>query len=461
VLILVAWWIGKNPETTNLIVSVSDDQSNKLASGIADTIERNPRWKDVFPAVVPDKDKGWSRDGYYVKREDMDYGEWAKRIAGRIHPTLSFGGIGSSSIIGKRVTGICACDDLHDEKSLSSKTIREQTINFFKVTIISRLKDEARLCVVGNRWYAEDVIGFIKSLGLYDVFEHPATERGVFERFVSFWSGRETVTEDELEAEARTIEAEYGEKASYWGEVWGAKRLLTKFRELGELAFDLMFMCNDKAYQGRILKAEWLRPFPASEIKREWACYYGVDPAFKKIHVVETKSRKRSRFALHKWRVAPFGMVIEDVIAGHMTEAEAEALLVAHAAMDNPVTIMVESNGVGDPFYQSLVGRTRLPLIPKHTNLDTVARAQVMSRDFQFGKVRVSDADTEGLKLFRQEWLSSGVAGASDDTISAAFYAWESSRSHIWYPETTRAIERENAPQTVNPFTAIERAYYG
>src|SRR3990167_6680919 len=53
--IFVAWWIGKHPTLSNGFVSATDAAAMKTAGVVERCIEFNPRWKEVFPNVVPDK----------------------------------------------------------------------------------------------------------------------------------------------------------------------------------------------------------------------------------------------------------------------------------------------------------------------------------------------------------------------------------------------------------------------
>ena len=131
-IVLVAWWIGKRPWTTNLICSAGENLSQAIAKRIADTIEFNPKWKLVFPNVEPAKDRGWSRDGYEVV--DKTRSDWAMLVATKKDPTLAAGGVGSSSVNGRRVTGIGVGDDLHDRESKSSDLICKQVVDFVKDT---------------------------------------------------------------------------------------------------------------------------------------------------------------------------------------------------------------------------------------------------------------------------------------------------------------------------------------
>ena len=69
----LAFRIGQEPEKTNAIVRITEKKARQTAAGVAAIIEHDPRWKKVFPHVVPDYDRGWGKEGYFVKRTDMDY----------------------------------------------------------------------------------------------------------------------------------------------------------------------------------------------------------------------------------------------------------------------------------------------------------------------------------------------------------------------------------------------------
>lgn len=430
-IILMAWSIGKRAWTTNCFVSATEGAANTMAKTVAECIENNARWKDIFPSVVPNKDKGWSRDGYEVIDNSISTERWTTLTATKKDPTLMAGGVGSARLNGIRITGRMECDDIHDRMSKESETVCADTVSFVKDTILSRVTQRAFFGMEQTRWNKKDCVGYIKEklAHIYTIFEHPA------------------------------IDLATGE--SYWAEQWSLERLEEKREEIDDLYFRLIYLGDDTAMDGAILKAEWLVPFPAGQIDKNWVVVYGVDPAFKKEQMVETKRRKRSRFVLTKMRIAPFGLVIENIIAGYFSEPEAEDLLVSHAALDKPIKVMIETNGVGDPFYQSLVRRTSLPVVPQHTSRDVVAHAQEMSPDFRKGQIRVSDENTEGLRLFREEWLALGGNGTFD-TISSTYYAYLAGRHALWRDDAPVARRKaENAGRTMGQMEAIERAYYG
>jgi len=446
-IIFLSWWIGKNPMTTNAIGSAGDKAANDITKRIAATIELNPRWREVFPDIVPTN--GWSSDGYNVMSTNLteeelkkkpatmstlDYATelWTMKTGADKNPSFVGGGVGSSRFNGLRISGYLILDDIHDRNSRFSDTVCQDTVSFFSDTADNRLSKDGRLGMVQTRWHRKDSVAKVRSLyytdgtPIFQVLDHPAIVDGV----------------------------------SYWPEEWPIEKLEGKRQIVGDLEFRLVFLGDTAANEGKLLKAEWLQPFPASNIDRRWPCVYGVDPAFKKLDLVATARKERSRFAVAKYRIAPFGLVIEDILAGHWTETECEAVLQSNALMDAPVRVVIETNGVGDPFYQSLMRRTTLPLTPENAKRDTVARASEMSPDFQFGRVRVSDADTPGLRLFREEWVRIGENNASDDTVSAAYYGWRGASYALWRTETPKEAEdRQRRQKARNPFTAIERAY--
>ena len=127
-----AWFIGKHPDTSNAFISATDTAAQKMAATVAGCIEFNPRWRQCFPNAVPDKEKGWSREGYWVWDTAYgDKGNWYKHIATQKDPTLIAGGVGSAVINGIRVTGGLDCDDMHDRRSKESDVDFADTITLF------------------------------------------------------------------------------------------------------------------------------------------------------------------------------------------------------------------------------------------------------------------------------------------------------------------------------------------
>ena len=123
----LAYYIGHFPHTTNGIIRVNAQKGNETSDEIKELIENDQRWKDIFPHVVPDKDRGWGeKKGYFVKRTDLDPDPkinmemWKDIQRDSARPSgATFIGYGydSGSIQGFRVNGVLLIDDIHDHGS--------------------------------------------------------------------------------------------------------------------------------------------------------------------------------------------------------------------------------------------------------------------------------------------------------------------------------------------------------
>lgn len=436
-IITMAWWIGKHPLSTNAIASAGEDSAGYMAKAVADTIEQNLRWRDVFPDVVPDKERGWSSDGYNVRDASVSPEEWARRRAGDKNPSLVGGGVGSARFNGLRVTGLFVMDDIHDRNSKTSAKVCAEAVGFVKDTALSRATKNARVAIVQTRWNKKDVINYIKALrrnngsSIFMVFEHPA------------------------------INAE-GE--SYWPEEWPLERLEDKRVEMGEIDFRLVFLGDDKALEGTILKSSWLIPFPQIYIKKEFERFIGVDFARRIQDLTGGKTKDPDHFALAVMVNTDPILVVEDGFDGIVTMGDAEEVFFQWAALHNPRLSAIEVNSSGAEYMTNLIRRMntrgiRYPLMPVNTTRNKGEKLTEMAGDFQFGLIKVSDAETPFLLTFKNQWAAFG-GHTKDDTLDAVYLARKAS-AHL-LPVETREERQERIKQAkgyVSPMKTIEAAY--
>ena len=62
------WLIGRDPNIRILYVSSSDMQATVVSSLVKSTIEFRPEYRELFPDVRPDSDRGWADNEWFVKR---------------------------------------------------------------------------------------------------------------------------------------------------------------------------------------------------------------------------------------------------------------------------------------------------------------------------------------------------------------------------------------------------------
>jgi phage terminase large subunit-like protein len=135
----------------------------------------------------------------------------------------------------------------------------------------------------------------------------------------------------------------------------------------------------------------------------------------------------RSYFALAKMAAAPFGLVLRgDGVRKQVSLEEAIQIVNSHASFDHPEAIYIETWGAGEVFLQQL--RRELPGLNLRSwkdPADKTRRFLAMARHFQHGRVRISDEETEFLKVFEDEWVryEPGNKSVTNDTLDAASLA--------------------------------------
>ena len=132
-----AFKIGHHPEKSSVVVCANDDSSDKITSAVATMIESNPRYRQIFPHVVPDKARGWGAEGYWVRDDRYNEGQWVQMMSKRIDPSLVGGGYKSSRLIGKHPTLLLLLDDIHDEGNSASARQRTEVVKIVAETLLA------------------------------------------------------------------------------------------------------------------------------------------------------------------------------------------------------------------------------------------------------------------------------------------------------------------------------------
>jgi hypothetical protein len=390
----MAWFIGNHPEETNLIASVSSSQSTHFAAIVGNTILSNARWKDVFPEVEPDLERGWSTatGELYCKRGDVEYLEWAERVALRKDPTLFTAGLRGRSTTGARVSGLAVLDDPHDEENSYTDLAREKVSRWFKTTLLNLVTDDAKVIVILTRWHYADLAS--------DLME-------------------QRTEDDEPRWTTLFTPAFDTEGKSYWPAVWPVERLKKKEAEIGSLIFSCQYMQNPSGLRGRLLKDDWLIYVNHKLIDIKAPCYYGIDFAISEGDdgVRTSGAYDPSYTSITRIRKTLDGPVIDAIFRTQQDFPLALRWIVRHAALDRPIKMAGELTGIGKA-YLPMLKKAGLKITPVHVGRAKTVRFQAMSAFFEGGLVKVSDEITPGLLAFRAEWVAF-PSGAHDDTLAS------------------------------------------
>jgi len=391
--------IGKEPHKVNSIIRINDDKANETSAAVAHIIEHDQKWRLVFPHVVPDKERGWGANGYFVKRDDLDEQAWNEIIT-QSPDGPSFVGYGwkSGSIIGSRFNGCVIVDDIHDEENTSSDRQLKSVHKFYTDTLQYCIMDDAWEIWNYTPWVTNDVYAFIESTGEYLVSESPVMRPGV--------DGDPVWPADPF------IPISGRPYKLYWPEVWGFERISKMYRRTGQVGFARMMLLDLEATKGLNLKREWLHEYPAAEIGLSWPVYFGIDYASTADKV---RNKDRDYFTLAVLKGIPGGgLVLIDGVRRKISKGESMQLVQSMAGMyPRLMLIGVENIGKGEEFYNDLVllddiyGNT-LPLLPiKHGHRSKGDRFENwLGPRFQMGRIWITDTPTPFVREFVDEWIT-------------------------------------------------------
>jgi hypothetical protein len=395
-----AFQIGLYPERANMLIQVSDDKAQKATKAIADIITNNPGWKKIFPHVVPDEPRGWSANGYEVKRDDIDYSTWRGSQSKRKDPTVQGCGYTSGNIIGSHPDGLLIVDDILDEGNTRSQREMEGVRQIIKSTILPCATKETFIMLVFTPWREDDpVMEQVKS-GTYLLEKTPVLEYA-----------------EDGKHDFR------GKKVNLiWNKAYDIKTLEDIRARSADIEFARMYLVDLSKAGDRLFRYQ---SFPAKEVKYEWVMAGGVDYASVRTHA----DTSRDFFAMCYMAKLPVGgAVVTGGVLERCTQGEAESYLnKAQEMFQTWRESLVEKDGKGEDFALGVGLRNpklRLRLIGTGGKSKD-QRYRLMSPFLESGMVRISDADTVFLNELRYE-LDNYAGDKSlphDDALDALYWA--------------------------------------
>ena len=426
----LAFRIGQEPQKTNAIIRINGTKARETAEGVASIIENDPRWKKVFPNVIPDPDRGWGQEGYYVKDGSMEYEDWQKiRTEQPDDPTFVGYGYDSGSIIGSRFSGVVIVDDIHNDQNTRSKTELAKVKVFATDTLEYCRMEGAWEIWNFTPWTLDDVYTYVKGTGEYLLSKSPVmieVDEGTegAEYFPPMPLNRQMPELGDIPISGKWY-------IRYDKDRWSFERIAQKYRKTGAIGFARMMMLDLEATRGMLLKDEWLLSFPRSRIEDTWTTYMGVDYAAK-----DPGMEGGDYFALAVMMALPEGGLLGpiDGYRGHLTKAEAlHKVWQFYQLYPRTLMIGVESVGEGRGFYNDLVMmrdiQGALPL-RRLTAGDIGTKkpdsiknrfTQTLATYYQMGRVLRPDTWDEFGRHFYDEWLL--YPGPFDDCLDAVHHA--------------------------------------
>jgi predicted phage terminase large subunit-like protein len=161
-----AWYMGKHPNRAIQLISSSSSQSSKLSSSVRSVVGNSPEYKKVFPELEPDDadgGMGWTRDMLYIRN----------RTPGNKDPNLLAAGVDSTTVLGSR-SDLTIVDDPTTQQQAASPGELIKQKEWFRDTLLTRLRPGGRMVVVLTRWHENDLAAMlVRDLG-FTVIHMPA-----------------------------------------------------------------------------------------------------------------------------------------------------------------------------------------------------------------------------------------------------------------------------------------------
>jgi hypothetical protein len=394
-----AFKIGHHPDKSSIVVCANDDSSDKITSAVATMIESNPRYKVIFPNVVPDKARGWGAEGYWVRDTRYDEGAWVQKMSKRIDPSLVGGGYKSSRLIGKHPTLLLLLDDIHDEDNSTSARQRAEVVRIIAKTILpQRVRDDngnmiTSTIAIGTPWDVDDAYHYIKDTGSFKFMKTPLMVKG---------------DEGDLFVDGVNKEGiHYPDIEGFWKVTWpskySAKAIVSERSTAGYRGFYQMYLLDLETKKNSGLK---YYTYPHQDIDLTLPMWGGADMA-QVLRKERIDNPGRDYFSMgygvlnHREQ-----LIVVDGILEQCTQLQVDTHLKKPQAMFKGYNYtLMEGDGVGEPMFVAIMMRNpglKLRMLKTGGKSKQYRQEKQMGPLLEGARILISDADTPYLNALRR-----------------------------------------------------------
>ena len=430
----ILFQMGKHPEKASMVIQVSDDKANKFTNSIAGIIENSPGWKAVYPHIVPDKQRGWSSNGYEIKDDSIPYGEWVEKNSKRVTPSIVGCGWQSGLIVGFHPDLILLLDDILDRNNTDSLKNMEAVRETIKASINPAATKDCYRMMAFTPWKENDPVLEQSMSGNYKQVKTPIYSTLDLDAKYE-WNGiRYTPT---------------------WMKYGKPEDLQFLLNESGRIEFARMYLLDLSQSANRTLK---YHSYPSDKISPTWIMGGGVDYAGARSNLAG--NTKNDYFAMaYIAKIPEGGCVITGGVLERGTQASAETHVNRAQEMFPGWTMScVESDGKGEEFIQLVTRNPNLRILPKGSKgIKKETRIlQILSPYLESGQIRISDEESLFLNELRKE-LDEFPDCEHDDALDAVYYSMFTVQDALKAMiNVTEEFARIKLP-TKNPYAAFGR----
>ena len=438
---MTAYQAALHPNLETIIVQASEGLANDNSAMVSDIIENSSGFRILFPHIRPDKDQGWgAKSGYEIVDKRIDYGAFRKKRT--ITPSVLATTYKSSNVQGRHPRMHGVFDDINNSRN--SRYPRElQTVKLAVDQEILPAFDRVKMQIdIFTPWREGDI--------------------------------GDTAKKQEDTLHIRTPIYKLDENGELTDEpVWPEKKpeewIANQRAKRAPNVFAQMFLCDLRAAQGQVLKAEYLKYIEVGEIPTDIKVYIACDYA----SVAKDQSRKgRDYFALAVVGQHPSGfLILLDGVRKHVDRADAEQIFMnwcsKYHAQGRLIRAGIEKHGKGEEFADAMMRAAEGWKVKQLTtgNKSKGERfenqlAPVMAGD----RLRLTTAPNKFVEQFKDEFLSYDAEETYyNDCLDAVYYAVRLAKGYINWSDDTALYDNSFVKRlgARNPIHKFARRKHG
>ena len=341
---LPSYYLGRHPDKEIIAASHTQDLSNHFSRRARRNVQA--RYYYPFPEVT------LASDAAAVEQWEVE--KKGNRKRGRYQ---AFGVGGAPA--GRGADFLLIDDPVKNAKQADSPVERENTWDWFRTDVLTRLQPDASAVVIGTRWHWDDMIGRI-------IKTDQEENRWRVLHFPAVLPNGESLDPDR----------------------WPLEQLAQRRKDVGERVWNALYQGVPTEDEGAVLKRDW---FPLYMELPEGILYMiqSWDTAFK-------GGELNDYSVCHTYAVTVYGLFLVDRYHGQPDYPDLERMAVAKYAQYKPRAVYVEDKASGQSLIQSLRKNPnhKIPVVPVSVGND----------ESKFQRTQNATPILEGQRVYLPQW---------------------------------------------------------
>lgn len=420
-----AWSFGRNPTWNILSIGHSTQFAEDNFGRPTKDLIGSETYKRIFPATT-------------VKTDVKAAGRWDTDQGGKYYCT------GAGAKIAGRRAHLSILDDVVDEQSADSDTMRDKINNWYGPGLRTRLLPQGRELIVNTRWHDDDISGFLlkgakknKKSTPWHVVTIPAIL-------------------DEESAKLLNLPVD----SSYWPQFWPLNRLLELKGDpsMTSAKWNALYMQDPVPLSGNLIKLEWCKLWNDTEAQKFGVMsdrpppidyvILSLDTAFSEKETADYSAYtlwgvfKRPTILTSGKEINLPSMILLDSDRGRWSFPDLCRKVQTLYNLHKPDGVIIEKKASGQSLIQEM-RRRGLPIIEFNPDTDKLNRVHACTPFFEGGRIWFPDTDWAFALISDLTKFPSISKRDSVDTVSQAIL-WMRDAWRIDYSDETKDDEDDN-----------------